>query len=287
MSGLLRNTYYIDSGQKNKLYTLRKNTIYSFINSDGSSSLEEQDYYVITLCADSKKAIKKAQDYLAKYYTDPDKRPKLNIAYAYDKLDAIRHRTKEAIEAERLRIEEEREQALSEYKQEQMQKTLMLLEKAQSGIMPFGMHSDKKFNEIPLSYIQWFLSNHKKALDDGFEHQDPHNYKLHAEIYKALEPLNVLPESSGKYFGEVGEKYDFNGKVVSLRSFESQWGMVQIVDIVIDSGELIVYKGDVLHKQLDWEIEEGDEISFSAQVKEHSEWNDIKKSRVVRPKLIN
>ena len=58
MSGLLRNTYYIDSGQKNKLYTLRKNTIYSFINSDGSSSLEEQDYYVITLCADSKKAIK-------------------------------------------------------------------------------------------------------------------------------------------------------------------------------------------------------------------------------------
>jgi hypothetical protein len=82
---------------------------------------------------------------------------------------------------------------------------------------------------------------------------------------------------------EVGEKVEIVGKVKMIRYIAGEWNRssTRLVVVEMPGFEVKFFSGAAWV----WDIEEGQEISFSAAVKAHEEFNGKKATQVVRPKV--
>lgn len=94
---------------------------------------------------------------------------------------------------------------------------------------------------------------------------------------EALAAFQWLPE-------EVGEKVNLSGVVKMIRYIEGSYNRSSTRLVVVEVGpgvEVKFFSG----AQFVWDLEEGQEISFSAAVKSREEFNGKRSTQVVRPKV--
>ncbi|PZT99638.1 MAG: hypothetical protein DI630_16480 [Gordonia sp. (in: high G+C Gram-positive bacteria)] len=105
------------------------------------------------------------------------------------------------------------------------------------------------------------------------------------------EQVAALPELTGNYIAEVGEKItDVTGLIVTLTSFESDYGyppkLVTVLVVHTDCGHLIKWKGTVPDEVDGQQLENRQRITIArGTVAEHDEYNGRPQTRIVRGKL--
>jgi len=99
---------------------------------------------------------------------------------------------------------------------------------------------------------------------------------------KRAEELKELTELNSKsdYVGSEGDKLELKVKVEKIIHYDSMYGITWITIMRTEDGNVVVYKGKYLDKN------EGDEITIKGTVKEHSEYNGTKQTRLQRVKVV-
>lgn len=133
-----------------------------------------------------------------------------------------------------------------------------------------------------------FINNVQVILKDGYvEWQNlgflcylPEGYSkyIKKEIEKAK---RIEVDEKSNHFGEVGKRYkDINVyKMEMLTSFDTQYGCMYIYKIVLDSGDILIWKTS------NWVDDYVKAQSITFTVKEHSEYKGVKQTEVTRCKL--
>lgn len=254
--------YYISSGEKTKMYTLRENYLERH-----QGYIIERDFYVRNLSTDPDKALQVARDLGYEVDSKPD-----------FTLEEIRRNKSEA-EAKRYeeyRIAEQRERELRENQQIDMIK---------AGLFPFGKYRSLGFEQAPESYIQYWLKTDIEETNT-----------VARSLVNALEfnfpwILERIERSSGngEYFGEIKQRYqNLKGEIVGVAGFENFYGWQNVYNILLETGELAVYMGSAFIAYYDDERNDdvfgkvGDIITFAGTVKDHNEYKEVKQTKLAR-----
>lgn len=103
---------------------------------------------------------------------------------------------------------------------------------------------------------------------------------------KAEAEERARKRDEAEYAGTVGEKITVTGTVTRLRAIEGSYGYNPTTSMLV-----IIEGGSTIAKMFTtaawaWEIEQGDEITVTATVKAHEEYQGSKQTALVRPKLV-
>lgn len=86
-----------------------------------------------------------------------------------------------------------------------------------------------------------------------------------------------------EFYGEVGEKLQFDGEVVRVHGFDTQYGRSYLV--IFKVSETVEIKTFTTAQWLN-EVEVGEKVTMVATVKAHEEYEGKKGTLVARPKMI-
>ena len=171
--------YYISSGSKNCLYTLR-HAFQTPVWSHDRYVLDDRDHYVCTLANDSDRAIEKARD--LGYNVQTSHMTDLNEIRRRNAEQMAEAKEREARE----QIEREAQEAVR--KQEN-------INDINRGVWPFGKYQGQAFADATTNYIKWIAGCTDTELDT-----------LLSEALKATFP-NLFPKDADIHYGTKGEKY--------------------------------------------------------------------------------
>jgi len=249
--------YYISTGDKTKMYTLRHAYTEQRHTREGVMDIR-RDEYCCNLSIDWGKAMAKAQ---ARVGGGTLRSEEFN-------LEEIRRRNAEEVEAARIQKQEcEDAQRASRVEAH--------LAEVQHCIFPFGKYTGKTFDDVyeyDRSYIQYMGSI-------KIEEADPVPELLKKVLQARYPELFVpLPEANGEYYGEVGSRETFNAMITARFGFETQFGWTTVLKMVKDSGELLVYMGSG-----NVDGDKGDAVQFTATIKEHALYDGENQTKVQRP----
>lgn len=90
----------------------------------------------------------------------------------------------------------------------------------------------------------------------------------------------AVDKSAKKHIGLKGEKVNFCGTVSKMNTYDTQFGRMRMYIMNDSEGNSVVWKSSTQA-----EIEIGREYDISATVKEHSTYNDMPQTEIVRPKF--
>lgn len=284
--------YYISSGSKNRMYTLRVSYQEICHVANGDSYPVIRDYYCCNLSTDFDKAYAKAKE---RFNHDKDwlKNQNLDIEYVLvdqkdvPTLDDIYRRNQEEMEIARKLAEETAKKAEQEREEREQAYCANLTENIVCGLWPFGAFSGQPFEAADDSYIHYFIDLKLDKDEDGFYG------KRHAVMVslknklKSLFPHLVnLPKANDKFYGEIKKRENFNLTLVAEFSFESYafsyCGQIIFVQkFVKDTGELIVYKGSA---PIDCRL--GKSVKVKATIKGHEDYKGENQTLINRPKKL-
>lgn len=262
---LITKTFYIDSGRKNAMYTLRSRQI------GGQVYI---DTYICNLANNAERAEAKAKEYFENFVARVGESENFKINYAGGAdFELFERRGKLGVR--------ETEQ----------------LEMLESGIMPFGKHVNKEIKSLPMNTIMWFVDQIKAekttssvvfaavcdycagvALEMGY-------IKARETQRAAIQADKEARALRSEFVGEKGERLVFNCHVVAaIFMGTTQITAYSYVDryctVMLDANDQqIVYFGT---KTLG---EKGDVIRFKATVKDHTIRDNIKQTIIQRPSL--
>lgn len=268
----MSTNYYIASGLKNKMYTLRVSFEETVYTRTGDSYIVLRDHYCTNLSIDHAKAYAKAEEYVR------HQSGSLVAQSEVPTLEDIYRRSQEELEIARKLAEETAQAAQAEYEgcccQARMDKIDMIV----SGLWPFGKYKGEAFKAAEEGYVLFFLE-----LDND---SDDTNHRLVLEslqnALKAEYPhLLNLPTANGQYYGTVKSREDMELTLITAFGYDSMYGYISIQKFVKDSGELIMYKGTSPLK-----ADIGETIKVKATVKEHSEYKGEIQTIIQRPKFL-
>lgn len=246
-------SYYISSGAKTMMYTLRQRYTEERSTAEGVMTVE-RDEYSVNLSTDYNKAVAKARGMVG---------DKLCLTGEFS-LEAIRRREQAEIEARELCVAEDAER-------ERLGRIEAGLQKVEDGLWPFGQFYNKEFKEADSGYIQYF-GNIK------IEEADPVPELLKKMLRKIFPELFLpIPTANGKHYGKEGSREAFVATVVERFTFETFYGCSTILKMVKDSGELLLYMGGAAP-----EGDKGQTFSFNATIKEHGEYEKEKQTKIQR-----
>lgn len=271
MNGLAASDsiYYISHGQKCKMHTLRETYTVKVFRGDslnGGYVLEHYDHYVCNLSTDEEKAKAKAEEIVGK-----------PVAFHSHDLDEITRRTSEEKAAYDEALAAKR---IQEQKVRQAARNKEGLDELNAGRWPFGQMKGYKFEEAKDSYIAYFANQE-------LQEETPENIVFNTLVSKLQEKFphllkSNLPDSNGLYFGEIGKRQEIKATLVEYFSFEGFYGLTRVYKFIAESGESIVYMGSGFLSVDDSAIEVGKVYSFSAGIKEHSEYKEEKQTKIQR-----
>lgn len=196
MSDIMNVTYYISSGRKNAMYTLRV---------ERRSGRICVDNYIGNLSTDADKAEEKAREYFDRIVARiPDTDNYKNHFAGYADFDLFERRGK-----------------LSVIQTEQ-------LETLERGIMPFGKNSGKQIADLPMNTILWWTDHAKQSdqeTNSNVVFQAVCSYCLGVAldkdyiakreiIRKEREERNALSQ----FIGEIKQRMVFSGKLETVIS---------------------------------------------------------------------
>lgn len=261
-------TFYISSGAKNAMYTLRYRRI-------GDGMPFEVDNYVCNLSTDAEKAERKAREYFDVWKDRVGETSHFKINFAgYADFDLY-----------------ERRSTFSVYQTD-------MLERLENGIMPIGKHQGKNISDLPASTVLWYAdqANNKASGDSSYDKNKANffnavcaimlGYALEFGYIEKREQRRKEIEERGarsKFIGSEKERLDFNGTLVVCKEVSTiqiaynKWS-IKYINIIECGDDVVVYFGNPLG-------DVGSEISFKATVKEHNERNGVKQTVVQRPKV--
>lgn len=252
-----KSRYYIGTGEGIKMYTLRCIEECA-INGENF----DVDFYVRNLSIDKQQAYNKAKELGYDVVEIPQ----------FD-LEQIRRRKSDEIEAQRQREAAEREH-------QALQRELEQISMIASGYFPFGRWKDEKIDHAPESYLAYWIK--QSEIDEPQDNVIIAIVKMIDKLCPHVRENIKLANGNGKHFGEIKKRYKtLRGKMVAKFWFETFYEYQNITKIVLESGELLVYKGAT-----DYDFPEGEYVKFAATVKEHTEYEGIEQTTVQRIKLL-
>ena len=87
------------------------------------------------------------------------------------------------------------------------------------------------------------------------------------------------------HVGTVGERRDFELTVKFVTSFETQFGITNVIIMEDVDGNVVVYKGaGSLYNAAGRDAIKGDKVVVKATIKEHGERDGVKQTMIARPK---
>lgn len=254
-------TFYISTGEKNAMHTLRCSRTAPDIN-----PAYTPDYYIKNLAVDVEEAQRKAKEYF----------------------DAFIERIGHSDDENRLmQLDLEPEYDISLRRGRLSVRDTQSIEQIESGVFPFGKHAGMKIEEAPDSYILYFAD---KAASVDMDENYVFGSLCAACLGVALEKNLIAKRDAARaiqheqdlksnWIGEVGQRLEFSGEIVSAYThgatpYSSGYTMtkVRVGDDLVDFYGSLGERGDV--------------IKFKATVKGHNEYKSVKTTRVNRPKLI-
>lgn len=251
---MIIQTYYVSTGAKNAMYTLRCHRT----DSGGVLGVYSPDFYICNLSTDEENAAYKATMYFnaMRERMGPDNDNFCLVLDAYGS-------------------------GIYERRGKLSVRDSMALDRIEAGYVPFGKHADKRIDECEAGYLLW-LSD-KAGTFDGV----PMNALAMAAQGVALEKGYIAireqqreerkaADSVSEFIGNVGERLEFEGEIVTSFQKLSDFGPMWIVKVRCN-GNLIAYIGS---KSLG---EKGETIKFKATIKKHDEYNGVKSTQVSRP----
>jgi len=255
---MIIQTYYIGTGRKNAMYTLR--CCRDPVGTDLGGF--RPDFYVCNLAATEDLAIEKAADFVERMRDRIGETSDFKIVF-----DDVPH-AENYKRRGRLSVGD-----------------TMRIEAIEAGVFPFGKHRDKLIAEAPDSYILFFADKQKDypdnpvmlalstacmgvALDRGLLAK---REARKAEIAEA--------DARSKYVGKVGDRLDFKG-VVEV-AYEKRGSGAYDNPIWINKircgQNVVMYFGSKALGAV------GAHIEFKATVKSHEIYNGIEQTIVSRP----
>lgn len=253
----ITQTYYISTGKKNAMYTLRCRrdaegqaaSMYAFM----------PDFYLCNLAATEERAVEKATEFVEAMRERIGEREDFRIVFdPTPEIEADKRRGK-------LSIYDTRK-----------------LETIESGVFPFGKHAGSRIEAAPESYVLFFAD---KAADPA---NDIVMQALSAACAGvALEQgyiarrderraeLAALDALSG-HIGTIGERRDFEGELYAVFFKGDEFGGYWI-NKVRCGNDVVSYIGS---KALG---EKGEVVKFRATIKKHDEYKGVKSTQVNRP----
>lgn len=254
----ITQTYYISTGRKNAMYTLR-------CRRDGEGQAAHMfammpDFYVMTLAASEEKAIEKAREYVDTFRARVGETEYFQIVFCeYPDHENFKRRGNLSV-ADTQKI--------------------MTIEK---GVFPFGAHKDKHISEVPDSYILYWAD---KAGQSDLEPvimaivamcQGVAVEKGLIAARQAVRDARHAADLKSNHVGTLDKRQEFTG-VLEYVSGPNDGGMGRVwhFNKVRCGDDIVVYFGAPLGIQ-------GETITFRATVKEHCERDGVKSTKVNRP----
>jgi len=246
-------TYYISTGEKTMMYTLRQ----QWLDKAGQYDVV-RDHHMQNLSIDKDRAHEKAVALLPEGAVI--EKPRFNLE-EIRRLESV-----EISEARRIK-EEQYEEQQAAYRQDKM-------DKIAQGRWPFGIYNGDKFDCAPDSYSVFMMSC-------DCEDDDIVMACLQNALNIAFPHLVNLPTANGDFFGVIKKRYEFKATLVKSFCFETFYGWITIEQYVSETGELLHYKGSA---------PKGDGLGkihhFKATVKAHDEYKDTNQTHIQRISMI-
>jgi large-conductance mechanosensitive channel len=107
---------------------------------------------------------------------------------------------------------------------------------------------------------------------------------------KKEKQLKDSEDSPSTHIGTIGEKYGFEAKITRLSGFEGSFGWTNIYTMEDDKGNVITKFGKINNRFItngDEDIEVGTALAFTADVKDHGEFNGINQTTIGRLSKFN
>jgi uncharacterized protein (DUF3820 family) len=246
-------TYYISTGAKNAMYTLRLAIV-------GNGHFI--DNYVCNLAATEDKAIEKATDYVER----------LTARVASDEsLVVILDDCPEF-------IVDKRRGKLSIYDTRN-------IEEIENGTFPFGKHKGVKIVDAPDSYVLYFadqaisetnmVSNALIAACQGVALEKGLIAKR-----EAVRAERFATDSLSSFIGTIGERREFTGEIFTFINKEpSEFQAGYTLTKIRIGNDIVSFFNNEMGKV-------GDTIAFKATVKQHNDYKGVKTTIVNRPKAL-
>lgn len=255
-------TYFISSGRKNAMYTLRVER-----RGGGYTS----DNYICNLSTDPDKAEEKAREYYDRMVNRLNQSDTFEMVFqGFADFDLFERRGK-----------------LSVYDTEK-------LELLEQGIMPIGKRKGEVIADMPMFTVLWWADQSSEKNNDPVFSAicaycmgvalDKDYIAKREELRAEWEAERQAKIAAAKHIGEIKQRLQMTGtveKVISLGYTQvSYYTEVErfMTKINVD-GNVVVYFGNNI-------ANEGDEITFKATVKEHGEYKDVKQTIVQRVKVL-
>jgi hypothetical protein len=260
---LVIQTFYISTGEKDAMYTLRMRRDSAGMNPDWMP-----DHYLCNLAATPEKAEAKATDYVERFkqrtgYTGPRETFVINFEPWADFEIRKRRGKLSADDTEKL-------------------------EMIEAGIFPFGKHASTRIEDAPEGYVLYWADQLRKedelspiaaalayvcmghAMELGYVAARDEKREIQHKV-----------DLSSNHIGEIKSRMTFLGKLELLIEKTDDWtGERYYINKVRQGDDLITYIGS---KKLG---ERGQTIHFKATVKRHDVYNEVKSTVVNRPVLL-
>lgn len=252
-------TYYISTGRKNAMYTLRCRR--DAVGQSASAAVYMPDFYVANLAATEEKAIEKAQAFVDAFRERIGENENLKIQFVpYAEREAYKRRGK-----------------LSVWDTQK-------IETIESGVIPFGKYAERRFDEVPDSYILYWIDQSKNEIDSPVIGaliamcQGIAAEKGLIEKRDAARESRRIADLKSNHVGKVGQRQEFTGilEYVGAPNFGAM-GRVWHLNKVRCGDDVLVYFGSPLGTQ-------GETITFRATIAEHCERDGIKTTKISRPR---
>ncbi|URC15210.1 hypothetical protein GD1_86 [Paraglaciecola Antarctic GD virus 1] len=254
-----KDVYYLSTGEKTMMYTLRVQW-YEQAVFEGEVVMLERDSYIQNLSIDYDKAMVKA-DAMGYLVTTP----MFDLEEIRRGEDAAKVAFREAQEAQQ--------------EQDRIAKEDVLLSYIKDSRFPFGKFRAKKFVEADTGYVMYWLQS---------KPEDSVTRSLVTALAASFPKLVALlaMKSNGEYFGTPKTRYQKMKGVVTARfCFIGFYGWVTVMKVILDTGELVVYKGGGDVSLGDDVPVLGNTITFAGTVKEYSVYQGENQTMVQRIKL--
>jgi hypothetical protein len=251
-------TYYVSTGKKNAMYTLRFRRDY--IGQPGYMFDLMPDHYVCNLAADMDRAMEKGAEFV----------------------EAFRERVGETDDFKIVFDDAGADREIYKRRGKLSVKETIQVEMVETGVFPFGAHRGKSVNEVPDFYILYWAD--KAGQSDlepvilaivGMCQGVAIEKGLIAKRQAVREARHALDLQS-KHIGTLNKRQDFTGVLEYLSGPNDGTFGVWHTNKVRCGNDLVVYFGAPLGKQ-------GETVSFRATVVKHEEFQGVKSTQVKRP----
>lgn len=251
-------TYYISTGKKNAMYTLRCRR--DCVGQAAHMFDMMPDFYVANLSANEEAAIEKGRAYVDAFRARVGETDDYRIVFdAFPDRENYKRRGK-------LSVADTRK-----------------IEIIESGFIPFGKYEGKQFSDVPDSYILYWVDQSRNEIDSPVIGaiiamcQGIAAEKGLIEARQAVRDARHAADLKSNHVGTVGKRQEFTGVLEYVSGPNGgSFGNVWHTNKVRCGDDLIVYFGAPLGIQ-------GETITFRATVKEHCERDGVKSTKVSRP----